>query len=305
MPLSISRRTFLYQASSLGVSLSLPDWRLSGGAAKPVLRFGLMTDSHYADREAAGIRYYRESLDKMAACIRHLNRKQLDFAIHLGDFKDEDPGKKEADTLRYLKAMEAEFARFKGPRYHCVGNHDVDSITKAQFQQHIENTGIAAEKSYYTFEQKGIRCIVLDANYHPDGRDHFYQEAGTNWQQSFIPQAQLDWLRGVLNGAQKPTLVFCHHPLYRYESENTYYVENHEAVQRILEASGQILAVLHGHTHSEKTHVQAGITYATFLGMVDYSGRKNNAYAVIEVFGDGRIEVTGYKRLGDRAFSPS
>ena len=48
----------------------------------------------------------------------------------------------------------------------------MDSISKPQFQARVENTGIEADATYYSFSVQGIHCVVLDANYNPDGSDY-------------------------------------------------------------------------------------------------------------------------------------
>jgi hypothetical protein len=54
----------------------------------------------------------------------------VDFLVELGDFKDEDDPSVEVNTISYLQAMEAVFGQFRGPIYHVLGNHDMDSISK-------------------------------------------------------------------------------------------------------------------------------------------------------------------------------
>ena len=100
------------------------------------MRFGLLTDSHYADREPVGTRFYRDSIPKMQEAIEELNSQNLDFIIHLGDFKDQDTEANPEDTLRYLKTIENEFQGFMGATYHALGNHEVDSIRKEVFLHH-------------------------------------------------------------------------------------------------------------------------------------------------------------------------
>lgn len=289
-----SRRIFLHQSTLAALGTLMEPWKLWADK-KPLISFGLVTDSHYADRDPSPTRFYRESIAKMQECVKLFNKKKPDFAIHLGDFKDEDESKQSLNTISYLKALEAEFAKFKGPRYHCVGNHDVDSIRKQEFLENIENTGIAKDKSYFSFDIKGYQLFVLDANYHFDGRDHYYKE-GADWQETWIPQEQLDWLEQSLETTNKPALVFCHHPLYKFENRDAvYYVSNYEKVQQVMERSGKVQAVFHGHTHKEDHQVINGIHYATFLAMVDYSGEENNAYSIVEIYDEG-IEVIGYRR---------
>ncbi|MEZ4898154.1 MAG: metallophosphoesterase [Saprospiraceae bacterium] len=299
MGLIIDRRTFLWHA---GAGMASLVWRPSGLNdlnAKPLLRFGLVTDSHYADRPEAGIRYYRESLAKMQECIDVFNRSQLDFVIHLGDFKDQNVQPQADETLHYLESLEAIYGSFVGPRYHCVGNHDVDSITKKQFLHGVTNTGIDPGSSYYQFSHHGFSCLVLDANYYADGSDHYYAE-GADWQDIRIPESEVLWLKETLETHREPTFIFCHHPLFEYTHGNTvYHVQNHEAIRRILEDHQQVVAVFQGHTHeSRQTEIQ-GIHYLTLLAMVDQSGPENNAYAIAEVYPD-RIELIGYRRIADK-----
>ena len=50
------------------------------------LRFGVVTDLHYAERETNINRYYRQSKRKLQDAIDVFNRSKLDFVIELGDF---------------------------------------------------------------------------------------------------------------------------------------------------------------------------------------------------------------------------
>ena len=73
------------------------------------LRFGVITDTHYADREPSGTRHYRDSMLKMQEAIREFNRSNLDFIIELGDMKDTTTDSAAEPTLRFLDAIEREF----------------------------------------------------------------------------------------------------------------------------------------------------------------------------------------------------
>ena len=53
--------------------------------------------------------------------------------------------------------MEAAFAQFKGPRYHVLGNHDHDNLSKEEFLAHIANDGQPRARPYYAFTRGGIR----------------------------------------------------------------------------------------------------------------------------------------------------
>ncbi|MGW8123609.1 metallophosphoesterase family protein [Roseivirga echinicomitans] len=298
-----SRRKFLKSSGLVTLSTFLP---LSFYACQPdqnsKIRFGLTTDSHYADRENAGTRYYRDSIDKMNEFVAVMNREKVDFVTHLGDFKDEDLNKEATDTLRYLETLERAYGKFNGPRYHCIGNHDVDSITKSQFLSNIENTGIDKSKSYYSFDKNGFHFIVLDANYHADGRDQFYKE-GADWQDANIPEVQYNWLQQDLENNELPTIVFCHHPLYEFSKPDAkFHVNDYHKFQQLFEVSGKVLAVFQGHVHEEAHTEINGIHYVTQLGMVDYEGLENNSFAIVEI-DDQAIHIKGYKRVGNQTLA--
>lgn len=116
--------------------------------SKAKLSFGIVTDAHYADADPGGSRRYRESISKMTECVKLMNDKKVDFLVELGDLKDKGRPATEAATLKFLSAIEKVYGQFKGPRYHVLGNHDVDSISKEQFLARVENTGTPKGSSY-------------------------------------------------------------------------------------------------------------------------------------------------------------
>lgn len=297
MQWEITRRKFLRSSAGLFGATFIDPVTLLGKAMSRV-RFGLITDSHYADRDSAGTRYYREALAKMRECVQVLNSEAVDFAIHLGDLKDEDKNKRESGTLKYLQAIEAEYANFRGPRYHCIGNHDLDSISKAQFLQNIENTGISQDQGYYSFDQKGFHFIVLDPNYHPDGRHH--HKGDFKWYDARLPEHEWEWFENDLLKTQLPTIVFCHFTLYNFTRDgHPYYITDYPRAQKLLEASGKVMAVFQGHVHQEDFVELNGIHYCTQLGMVDYSGLENNSFAIVEITSK-EIKIDGYKRAATK-----
>jgi len=103
------------------------------------------------------LRYYRESMAKMAECVAFMNDRKVDFLVEVGDFKDEGTPVLERDTLKYLEDIERIFGRFDGKRYHVLGNHDLDSISKEQFLSRVENTGVATGSKYYSLTRRD--CI--------------------------------------------------------------------------------------------------------------------------------------------------
>ncbi|MEH0153472.1 metallophosphoesterase [Limibacter armeniacum] len=301
MSWTISRRRFLLSSSVLTGAIFLAPKSLFSQSKQPSIRFGVLTDSHYANRPESGTRFYRQSIEKLEACVEVLNKEKVDFAIHLGDLKDQDEQKQEVDTLRYLSEIEGAFAKFNGPRYHCIGNHDVDSISKKQFLEGVENTGIPKDQGHYSFDLNGFHFIVLDPNYHPDGSHHNHGDF--KWSEAIIPEGQWKWFEQDLEKTTLPTVVFCHFTLYNFTRDNDpFYVTDFERAQKLMEKSGKVLAVLQGHVHQEDFQTINGIHYITQLGMVDHDGLDNNSFAIVEIDQNGLV-INGYKRSTSHKFS--
>jgi predicted phosphodiesterase len=288
----ITRRIFL--KSSLASLASLPiSCALDGGlkTRRRTTRFGIVTDCHYADADAQGTRFYRESIDKLSECVELMNAEKVDFLIELGDFKDEDKPPDEKKTLSYLQAAENVLRQFNGPTYHVLGNHDMDSISKGQFIKRVDNANIDSDRSYYSFDSNGLHYVVLDANYRTDGVD--YDHGNFDWTDANIPSKELDWLRQDLASTSRAVIVFIHQLL---DGTGSVYVKNAARVRQVLEASGKVLAVFQGHHHSGSYNNIAGIHYYTLKALVEGSGPENNSCAIAEVHPDGSITVNGYRK---------
>lgn len=294
----ITRRDFLKASVLAGVSAaSLPGCSqiLSAGTKA---RFGIVTDSHYADTDVRNNRFYRESTVKMTECVEIMNRQKVDFLVELGDFKDQDDPAVEERTISHLQAIEKVFQQFQGPKYHVVGNHDIDSISKSQFLENITNTNIRAGSAYYSFDSRGIHFVVLDANYRKD--ETAYDQGNYTWTDTHISNIQLEWLRRDLTGVSLPAIILIHQLL---DGDGSHYVDNAKEVRSILQASGKVLAVFQGHKHAGDYNMIEGIHYYTLKAMVDGSGPENNSYAIVEILDYNNIMVTGYRKAVSRKLS--
>ncbi len=294
----VSRRVLLRASGAGIVSLAAgPLVSHAFAAARPnTARFGIITDAHYANRQYSN-RFCSESLDKITECVDLMNKQEVNFLIELGDFKDQDDPPVEANTITYLQAAEAALQRFTGATYHVLGNHDMDSISKSQFLAHVENTGIASDASYYSFDVNGLHFVVLDVNYTSSGAA--YDHGNYSWTDALIPPAELSWLRQDLDSAKGPVIVFVHQLL---DGTGSYYVGNAAAVRQILEACGKVLAVFQGHHHTGAYSQLRGIHYYTLKAVVEGSGPQNNAYAIVEVHPDRSITVSAYRQAVRREF---
>jgi alkaline phosphatase len=167
--MNTTRKEFLFGASA-GLLLGRHLWGQAEVGAAPLVRFGMVTDLHFADIDpdpkpigVVGRRFYRESRRKLAEAVETFNARGVDFAIELGDFKDFTRNREE--TLWHLVAIEATFAKFRGPRYHVAGNHDFDCLSPEDFFPLIPNDGKVHKEGYYSFVRGGVTFIVLNACY--------------------------------------------------------------------------------------------------------------------------------------------
>jgi hypothetical protein len=299
LPQTTNRRLFLKSALAAGAAAAFGSLSCTGERSRPQpqspLRFGVLTDCHYAEVDPSGGRYYRQSADKLTACVADMNAQHVDFLIEIGDFKDQDPHPSEATSLKYLDKIESIFRTFNGPIYHALGNHDMDSLSKVQVLSRIRNTGLEPARAYYSFDVKGTHLVVLDANYKTGGAE--YDRGNFTWNDANIPAQELEWLKKDLADAKGPVIAFVHQMLDGVRQET---VRNAAEVRTILEASNKVVAVFQGHLHSGAYSQIAGIHYYTLPGVIEGDGPANNSYAIVQVQADGSLTITGYHKAPSR-----
>lgn len=291
--MNLSRRAFVRDgtmvmgtAPFLPIGIDAATLTVEKSGKEPLLRVGLVTDLHYADKAPAGTRHYREAIPKFEECIDRFNGENLDLAIELGDFID---AAEEVEVeLGYLDAIEKVFAEFRGDRHYVLGNHCVWTLTKEQFRDHS-----GARATYYSFDKNGVHFVVLDACYRADGVS--YENKNYEWTDTEIPLEEREWLREDLSRTDLPTLVFTHQ---RIDVANHYGVKSGEEVRDILRESGKVRAVFQGHNHLNEHREIEGIHYVTLAAAIEGAGEERNAYSVLEVYGD-RLEVKGFRDQAD------
>jgi predicted phosphodiesterase len=294
---TISRRKLFWLAGVMAIGLLISPETFAQGDNQPLVRFGMISDVHYADREPAGTRFYRQSLEKVKEFTVQMNKEKVDFVIELGDFKDQDPVPNEPNTLKYLATIESCFHQFDGPTYHVLGNHDMDGISKEQFLNRVTNAGIPASKSYYSFNQNGLHFVVLDGNFTKEGKA--YDHGNFSWEDAFIPENEVNWIKDDLKLNQLPVIVFIHQMLDDSKSK-TLSVGNAADVRQILEQSGKVLCVFQGHVHEERYNMINNIHYFSVNAVIEGDGPENNNYMIVDVFKDGSLKIKGFRRASDR-----
>lgn len=241
----MNRRIFLSNAIGIPLILQLPlesiDQKIS---------FGLVADPHKD--------LLHDVDERMRKFIDFSNTHSTDFNIQLGDFcfpKKENKG--------FLKIWET----YKSPKYHVLGNHDMDVSSK---EETIDYWGMKSK--YYSFDEKRYHFVVLDANYiNQDGKytdyDHanFYIDSSLR---TWVDPEQLEWLTADLAATKKPTIIFSHQSLVH----DLWGVKNRTTIQKIFEASNKagtakVIACFNGHNHIDTYRKINGIYYIDINSM--------------------------------------
>lgn len=258
----MKRRDFL-QKAGMGVSmLTLPISQLSFmpnnlNQKKEKLTFGIVADVHHG--------MMPDTHSRLEKFIAEAINKDVDFIIQLGDFCH-----KEEKSKSFLETWRT----FKKTKYHVLGNHDMDLTSKANIMDFWE-----MPKSYYSFDIKGIRFLVLDANFlYQEGEfidyntGNFYVDNGLR---TYINNEQIEWFTAELEASDLPTIIVSHQSLWHYQAG----VKNRLAVQKQMEKHQQkIICCLNGHNHIDFHHRQNGINYLEINSMsYQWIGDKQNA----------------------------
>ncbi|QDT04492.1 Calcineurin-like phosphoesterase superfamily domain protein [Rubripirellula lacrimiformis] len=289
MPLSnssiqIGRRAFLRGGTLVLTAGCGVAPHLLSQESSPGLRVGLITDLHYADKSPAGNRHYRETLTKLDEAGQQFQQDRPTFLVELGDLIDA------ADSvdveLRYLKTVNQKFSAISHDRHYVLGNHCVDTLKKEEFLGSVEQ-----QRSYYSFDRGGVHFIVLDSCFRSDGEP--YGRKNSKWTDANVPASELEWLKSDLDANDRPVVVFAHQ---RMDVQNNHGVKNNAEVRRILEQSGNVLAVFQGHSHQNDWNEIGGIHYCTLVAMVEGSGEQNNGYSLLDITADGTLQLTGFRK---------
>lgn len=246
------RRKFINQLGVGAAATIVPSTLLSftpgvssEGNAKP-LNFGIVTDVHkdlMPDADKRLETFINKAIDK-----------KVDFIIQMGDFCMAEQKNKD-----FLNIWE----QYKGPKYHILGNHDMDKQSKEEM---LDFWGMP--KTYYSYDFGAYHFIVLDANFiYQDGKFIDYNKANfyiEDEARCYIDNEQIEWFKADLEATKLPTLVFSHQSLWHYQ----WGVKNRLVLQKIMETHKEkVVCCLNGHNHLDYHHKQNGIDYVEVNSM--------------------------------------
>ncbi|KAA0992695.1 metallophosphoesterase family protein [Dyadobacter aurulentus] len=225
----------------------------STAANRKLLRFGLITDLHH-------LQFNKDEVARMKGFMDVVLKESPDFIIQNGDF------------CRHTKsdALMTEWNRFEGPKYHVLGNHDMDFCDKATIMQFW-----GMQKPYYSFDHGGFHFVVMDRNFLKKEDGTLVDYNTSNWgplpspQRSFTDQPQLDWLKTDLADSKYPVIVFMHQPVFLSD----FYEElgNANDILKIFDEANlnaarkktgnKVAAVFMGHDHDDRHGERNGVHY--------------------------------------------
>jgi calcineurin-like phosphoesterase family protein len=135
--------------------------------------------------------------------MKEVDQRQSDCILQLGDFN--------YATRQSQECMDL-WRQYHGPRYHVLGNHDMDFPTT---EESVAFWSMPAR--YNSFNVGGYHFVVLDRNnlkapdgYVPYARANFYVDAPMR---GHADPEQIEWLRDDLRSTSLPTVVFVHQGL--------------------------------------------------------------------------------------------
>lgn len=306
-----ARRAFALAplALILLASCSGPGTDTPSNAGLP-LRFGLLADVQYADKDTAGKRRYRDGLLNLEHCIDDFNSRDLDFVVHCGDIID---GRATAaETSADLERVLAVFSKSQAPVRHVIGNHCLE-VPRDELLARLNLT-----RGYSSFVRANWRFILVDSLAFSTcglpkedpvalaAQRWLDQNAGPNhpnaqsWNGG-LGDSQRAWLKSELSAAAdagEHAVIFSHLPVFVEASTPHHLLWDHEEVLIILDNSPAFTAWINGHDHTGGYAERNQRSFLTLPGMVE-ADPQSNAYALVEVHAD-RLEVHGTGNIESR-----
>ena len=237
---------------------------------KSVLRFGIITDIHYALESNIAA----APDEDLRACLDCFKNHQLDFLLQLGDLIQGGDTSKE-EELRHVCALLDEF---QAPVRHVLGNHCL-ALPREELL-----AALRLHNPFYSFSLHGYRFIVLDGmdvsvlrtpetdeelrilaffRAHPELHD-YCGAVGTK---------QKVWLKHELERAEQAgeiIIALCHFPLLPETTDQKHgLLWNHNEIVDLLASSPALKVCLGGHFHHGGYKYYRGKHFVVFPAFVN------------------------------------
>lgn len=253
MTTKLNRRDFLRLAGLGGVVFAAGLNPLGRGAmagAGPIggdddFFFVQLSDSHWGFQGPRVNPHAAETLRRAVAAVNRLSVAP-DFVVFTGDLTHttDDPERRRRrmaefrDIVSDLKVRDVRF---------LAGEHDASLDAGAAFREYFGST-------HYTFDHRGLHCIVLDNVSDPRGQ---------------LGDAQLAWLSADLQqlDPDTPIAVFTHRPLFDlYPQWDWATRDGSKAVDLLL--AHRNVTVFYGHIHQVHHHQTGHIAHHAAASLI-------------------------------------
>lgn len=254
------------------------------------LRFGLISDLHH-------LQFGQDEVPRLKSFMDEVVRTKPDFIIQCGDFC----------RAQKSDGIMAEWNRFDGPKYHVLGNHDMDLCSKETIMKFWD-----MPKRYYSFDQDGYHFVVMDRNFLKKDDGTLVDYNTSNWgpqpapKRSFTDKEQLNWLKEDLAAAKFPVVVFMHQPVFL--SDYFEEIGNADEILKIFDQANfiakkrgsiaKVTAVFMGHDHDDRYGERNGVHYfivnsASYVYQGHAHFYNESLFAFVTLNPNGKMTVEG------------
>ena len=205
--------------------------------------FGVCADVHHHE--------HKDEKWRMEKFVAEANERKADFIIQLGDFVMPDKSGEE---------MLAVWNKFKGSKYHVLGNHDTEQGGGKENMMRFQGQ----KEKYYSFDVGDYHFIVLDTNYGRDGVQYYdYGGYRKDFFNCYIPDFELEWLKQDLDATNKRSFIFMHATSEVGDWRIYNIHEFREVLWNANEKAGfnKVTMVFSGHDHADAYRFKGGIHY--------------------------------------------
>jgi Icc protein len=247
------------------------------------VKIAIISDIHFAGAPP-GAFDVRPVVDAFVAWATNL---KADLLLDLGDRIDDLDRPADLANATELAGI---FERFRGPRVHLLGNHDVVNLTG---EDHRSLFGCLP--GHQAIDLGDFRVLAWEPS------------VLLNRKLGFPATGQeLDWLTDTLMSDDRPAIIVSHIPVSGAAMTGNYYFENnadfatypdHAEIRHAVEQTGRAALWLSGHVHWNSTTNVAGIRHLTVQSVSEtYTTTPEPActYALLEIENStARFEVFG------------
>ena len=216
---------------------------------RPTLRFGVIADVHHG--------LHPKARERLLPFIAEMNHRRADFIIQLGDFCQGYSRRNKDKFDDFMRLWNS----FRGPKYHVLGNHDMDGCSKREIMDYW-----GMEAATFSFDRGGYHFVVLDSNSFKLSDEYIHYDTGNYFKhpegRSYLTAAQIEWLGHDLAATARPTIIFSHRGLDPQRG-----VKDGGPVRALLEGTNReagwqkVVACLCGHYHRDGYEIISGIPY--------------------------------------------